>query len=143
MIIQSTRFGEIEVSDEKLITFEAGIFGFENYKRYALLQLDEEDSVFHILQSLEDADLALVVAEPFLFKPNYEFDLPKMIIEQLGIKNEADTQVFGIITVRAQDNVTINLKAPIILCKRLNKAAQIVLENYEYSLRHPLVKGGA
>ncbi|MBV6716784.1 flagellar assembly protein FliW [Paenibacillus chitinolyticus] len=143
MIIQSTRFGEIEVSDEKLNTFEAGIFGFENYKRYALLQLDVEESVFHILQSLEDADLALVVAEPFLFKPDYEFDLPKMVIEQLGIQSEEDTQVYGIVTVRAQDNVTINLKAPVILNKRLNKAAQIVLDSYEYSLRHPLVKGGA
>ncbi|MCY9591693.1 flagellar assembly protein FliW [Paenibacillus chitinolyticus] len=143
MIVQSTRFGEIDVSDEQLITFEAGIFGFETNRRYALLQLDNEDPTFHVLQSLSDADLAFVIAEPFLFEPAYEFELPKAISEQLEIKNEGDTQVFGIVSVRAKDNVTMNLKAPIILNKKRNKAAQIILESTNHPIRHSLIKGGA
>ncbi|MFD7524835.1 flagellar assembly protein FliW [Paenibacillus chitinolyticus] len=142
MIVQSTRFGQIEVLDEKLITFEAGIFGFEDYTRYVSLELNSEESVFYVLQSLEDADLAFIVAEPFLFVPTYEFELPELLKEQLGIKGEEDTKVFGIVTVRSQDNITMNLKAPIVINRNLKKAAQIVLESTGYSIRHPLIKGG-
>ncbi|MFE4573225.1 flagellar assembly protein FliW [Paenibacillus chitinolyticus] len=141
MIIKSTRFGEIEVSEEQTVEFEFGIFGFENYTRYVLLQLDAEDPTFQVLQSLDDADLAFVIAEPFLFQPSYEFELPKMVKHQLGLKEE-DTQVFGIVTLRSQDNVTMNLKAPIIMNKKLNKAAQIVLDSTNYPIRYSL-KGGA
>ncbi|MEY9096619.1 flagellar assembly protein FliW [Paenibacillus sp. RC84] len=140
MIIQSTRFGEIEISKDQLINFETGIFGFEQYTQYALLELDGKESVFLVLQSLDDEDLAFIVAEPFLFEPAYEFDLPKLIKEQLGIKEERDTQVFGIVTVRDKSIITMNLKAPIVVNRSLKKAAQIVLENSTFPIRHSLIK---
>ncbi|MVP01548.1 flagellar assembly protein FliW [Paenibacillus lutrae] len=143
MIIRSTRFGDITLSEDQLITFESGIFGFENHHKYVLLQLDEKDSTFQALQSVDDEDLAFVITEPFLFKQDYEFELPTAIKNQLGIEREEDAQIFSIITIRSQNDITINLKAPIILNKALNKAVQIVLESVVYSIRHPLTKGGA
>ena len=37
MKVQTKWFGEIEVSEDKIITFDKGIIGFEDWKKYTLV----------------------------------------------------------------------------------------------------------
>src|SRR5690554_6204000 len=71
MNVQTTRFGTIEVDDSRIITFPAGLLGFSSFKKYALLQPDD-DGVFFWLQSVETPDLAFVVSDPSLWVEGYE-----------------------------------------------------------------------
>ena len=63
MKIQTSRFGELEVDERRLIRFEKGILGFPDQQRYALIQTGQ-DSGFYWLQAVDRADLAFVVCDP-------------------------------------------------------------------------------
>ena len=63
MFIDTTRFGEIEVDDTKIVTFTRGLLGFSQFKQYVLFQTSK-DSYFYWLQSIETPDLAFVVTDP-------------------------------------------------------------------------------
>ena len=43
MKVQTKWFGEIEVSDDKIITFDKGIIGFEDWKKYTLVYDAEKE----------------------------------------------------------------------------------------------------
>ena len=57
MRVQTKWFGEIEVSDEKIITFEKGIIGFEDWKKYTLVYDAEKEEVAEgiLCEQSEDA----------------------------------------------------------------------------------------
>jgi len=38
MLVETTRFGQIEVSEENIIRLEPGLLGFDNINRYCLLE---------------------------------------------------------------------------------------------------------
>ncbi|WP_017726241.1 flagellar assembly protein FliW, partial [Halalkalibacterium ligniniphilum] len=81
--------GEIEVSDERIIEFEAGIPAFEEEKTFVLLPFDE-DTPFYVLQSATTKDIAFIVVNPFDFFPDYKVKIPDATVEQLEIEREED-----------------------------------------------------
>mgnify|MGYP003497483790 CR=1 FL=1 len=65
MLIQTSRFGQLDVNRDRLIRFEEGILGFPKQKEYALIQTGD-GSGFYWLQSVDTPDLAFVVSDPRL-----------------------------------------------------------------------------
>ncbi|MGO4788243.1 flagellar assembly protein FliW [Paenibacillus sp. 2KB_20] len=144
MIVNTKRFGEIKLIDneKQIIAFISPILGFSYLSRYILIQ--EESGPFEYLQSMDDEDLTFVVVDPFMFFSDYEFQLDSHWIDVLGIKNDQDVNVKVIVTVRSVNDITCNLKAPLLINEQNNLAAQVVLDNGRYSTRHSLgvkVKG--
>ena len=74
MKIQTKIFGEIEIADDKIITFENGIIGFPELKRFALLHDEEKGTNVGIrfLQSLDEPGFAMPVMDPLVVKPDYD-----------------------------------------------------------------------
>ena len=66
MKVQTKWFGEIEVSDDKIITFDKGIIGFEDWKKYTLVyDAEKEENISIIwLQAIDEPTLALPVMKP-------------------------------------------------------------------------------
>ena len=60
MIIETSRFGQLEVDAERLIEFPEGVLGFPDQHEYALIQTGQ-NSGFYWLQALSSPDLAFVV----------------------------------------------------------------------------------
>ena len=140
MMIHTSRFGEIEVDEGSIITFDQGIPGFEEMKRYVLI-CDDNRLPFAFLQSVEDGNLAFVLTDPFAFYPDYAFDLPEDVREQLSITKEQEVSVWSIVSVR--ENIlesTINLLAPIVINNTTKLAQQAVLHGSVYQTRHPLME---
>ena len=53
MKVQTKWFGEIEVSEDKIITFDKGIIGFEDWKKYTLVyDAEKEENISIIWLSL-------------------------------------------------------------------------------------------
>ena len=71
MEIQSTRFGRLNVDDDRVMTFPNGLLGFPSYTRFALIQTGQENYFFW-LQSVDEPNLAFVVTDPSLFFKDYE-----------------------------------------------------------------------
>ncbi|HHX63035.1 MAG TPA: flagellar assembly protein FliW, partial [Epulopiscium sp.] len=82
MKLNTKDFGELEILEDKIITFQYGIPGFTKYTQYIIINDEEEDSPFCWLQSVEKPDLAFTLVNPFLTYENYNPNLPKTEIEK-------------------------------------------------------------
>lgn len=137
--INSTRFGEIDFDDEKVISMPHGIIGFSEHKKYILVQ-PEEDAVFLWLHSVDDPELAFVVADPRHFIPDYTVPLTDAEREFLKLTDESELGLLVLVTIPEGDahGITANMLAPVIYHLPSSRAWQVVLEDVEYGIRHPL-----
>lgn len=139
--VNTSRFGDIDISVEQVITLPHGMVGFPSQHRFALVQ-HRADSPFHWLQSLESPDLAFVVANPLVFDLKYQISLSNNDTRLLQVKDVKDVQVWAVVTIphSQPDKMTANLKAPVVVNLANRLGAQIILENPDYSVRHLLPK---
>ena len=134
--VKTTRFGEIEVADAEILELPAGLIGFPELKKYILLD-HEKDSPFKWLQSLDDGAIAFVLINPLLFKPNYIVEVTEAEVADLELKNEKDAVISVIVTIPANpQDMTANLKAPLVFNLGNRKGKQLILNNLEYTTRH-------
>lgn len=133
--------GVLNYEKEDIITFKKGIPGFENLKQFILLPA-EENKLFYILHSIENINIALVVVSPFNVLSSYEFDLNDCKASELNVKSQNDIIVMNTVRLSSKvENITINLKAPIIINKNENIGEQLILDKDDYPIKYPLFKG--
>ncbi len=140
MLIETTRFGPVEVDESRLIEIPAGLLGFSSFKTFSLLQPDE-NGVFFWLQSVETPDLAFVVTDPALWVPDFQATIRKEQMEELGLNETGDAQVLVIVNKR-EKSLTANLQGPIVINTANRRAMQLVLAEKKWSTRHELVQIG-
>jgi len=140
MLIETTRFGPVDVDESRLIEIPAGLLGFSSFKTFSLLQPDD-NGVFFWLQSVETPDLAFVVTDPALWVPDYQATIRKEQMEELGLTETGDAQVLVIVNKR-EHSLTANLQGPIVINAANRRAMQLVLAEKKWSTRHELVQLG-
>ncbi|MDF2541056.1 MAG: hypothetical protein K0S47_774 [Herbinix sp.] len=139
MIVKTKHFGEIEQDESKIIYFENGILGFEDFKEYTLLFDNEEgDSpVISWLQSIEEPLLALPVMSPYTVKPDYNPEVEDELLKPLGDLNDENIVILVSLTVPNDiKKMTANMKAPFIINADSKKGCQIIAENSDYEVRY-------
>ena len=142
MIIQSTRFGPLEIAETDIIKFPHGIPGFPTEKTFIAV-VNEPDSPFSFLQSATEANLTFLLADPFTFFNDYEFVLDDAVAQELGVSPEKPPQVFIIATVKEKlENMTVNLLAPLVINGQGRIGRQIVLDKSNYGTRQLLFPDG-
>ena len=137
--VQTSRFGEIEVKEHRVIHFQEGILGFPKQKAYMIVESSKE-SPFFWLQSLEVPELAFVLTNPFSFKKDYLQSLPS---EELGLfRGEGGREfvLFSLVTVPAghPEKATMNLLGPLVIDPETRSGRQVILPSSGYSHRYPL-----
>lgn len=138
MKINTAYMGEMTIDPSTIISFEHGIPGFEDEKKFVRLPISEE-SIFQILQSVKTEELAFIITSPFTVIQNYNFELDEPTVLSLEVKNESEIAVFTIVTLKETlADSTTNLKAPIVINTTNNKAKQVILNNEEYAIRHKM-----
>lgn len=137
MLIETTRFGSLEVDDQRLITFPQGMLGFPDLHTYALVQTGE-NSGFYWLQSTECTDLAFVVCDPRMFLAEYRVQIRPADLEEIGLADLDRSQTF-IVVNKVDGMLTGNLQGPIVVNVDNREAKQVVLNDRRYSTRHPLM----
>ena len=137
--IYTSRFGEIEVDEEKIVHFKDGIPAFEDEHEFIILPYEEE-SPYYFMQSLKSPDLAFLLTIPFLFFNDYSFEIDDETIKELDIKNQDDVFYYSMITIPngSVRYMTANLLAPIVINGENMKAKQVVLEKSQYTTKHRL-----
>lgn len=138
MLIETTRFGRLEVDGSRVIVFADGILGFPNLKKYVLLQTSA-DPVFFWLQSLENPDLAFVVCDPRAFVPDYVAPIKLEEVKTLELRDLNDCQVFVVVN-KVDGFLTANLQGPIVVGATSLRARQLVLSDRRYGTRHRLMR---
>ncbi|MBR3723113.1 MAG: flagellar assembly protein FliW [Selenomonadaceae bacterium] len=137
--VNTLRFGDIEVEEDKILHFKNGIPAFEEEHEFLLIPY-EEDSPILFMQSLKSPDLAFLVTNPFIFFPDYSFEIGDEATDALGIKSQEDLLIYAILTVPHGDvkKMTANLMAPVIINSKNNESMQLVLDKSPYKTKHPL-----
>jgi flagellar assembly factor FliW len=133
---ESSRFGTVEVDGDSVIDFPQGLIGLGG-NRFALVGKGTEEEPIVWLHSLEDPDLAVPVANPWAFFPDYAVDLSDEETERLGIKDPDQAQVYVVVRVGpTPQECFANLKAPILL---VNNQGHQILNEADAPLRAPLI----
>ena len=131
-------FGTIPYTEDEVITFENGIFGFEENKRYLLIRFEEDNAGLLCLQNLEEPQLAFIVANPFVFLPDYNPQVAEADLKKLG--NPAyENLAFYTTCVLAEDmaDSSTNLRCPLVINGETKKALQVILEDSAYGFKQP------
>ncbi|QIB27509.1 flagellar assembly protein FliW [Caloranaerobacter azorensis] len=141
MLLNTKHFGQIEIDEDSIITFPDGLLAFEEQKRFVIIDNPDEEIPFKWLQSIDNPDLAFVIINPFLFKRDYEFDIPQSVVDRLAIEREKDVLVYSIVVVPEDiTKMTANLVGPIIINLKNRLAKQIILEDKRYTTKHLILE---
>ena len=137
--VNTFRFGEIEVDEGKIVHFADGIPAFEEEHEFLIIPYDEE-SPYVFLQSMVTPELAFLMTMPFVFFPEYEFELDDANQEKLGLTRQEDMLVYMLLTIPdgQVELMTANLTAPIVMNQVTMQARQIVLDKSRYTTKHRL-----
>ncbi|MGB0908738.1 MAG: flagellar assembly protein FliW [Nitrospirales bacterium] len=128
MKISTSRFGELEVPEESIISFPTGLVGLPHHTRYVVFDVDR-DSGYQWLQSLEDETLAVVITHADLIQADFEAQLTDDNVKELNIMPNDQVEIVVIVTIPSgrPDQATANLRAPIVVNLRTRVGKQIIL----------------
>lgn len=141
MRIETKAFGQVDITDDKIITFPGGIIGFPDMKRFTLLH-DEEKGVsvgIRWLQSLEEPGFAMTVIDPLLVMEDYNPEIDDELLS--GIGEVTPDNLLVLVTVRVPSDLkqmSVNLQGPIIINVDERKACQIIVDVDRYPVRFPI-----
>lgn len=133
-----TRLGPVDIEADEILHFPSGILGFQQYRRYIILDHDT-DSPVRWLQAVENADLAFPIAAPADFAPDYAVTVSAEDLSVLGVESGADLRAFVILTIPkgAPERTTANLRAPVVVNPGTHMAMQILTKE-DHPIRYRL-----
>ena len=127
------------MEDEKILTFDNGIMGFEDMKRWTLIYDIEKGSEGPIswFQSLDMAELALPVINPYTVTAVYEPVVEDELLKPLGEFKDEELVTFLTITIPSEDpsKTTANFRAPILINPVNRKGIQVIVNNEDYPIK--------
>ena len=138
MLVKTRFFGEVDLPEEKILTFEHGLIGLGEYIKFTILNdCDKEDSNISWLQSVEEPSFALPVIKPWLVKEDYNPVVEDELLKHIGELTEENLVILTTMTVPEDvKQMSVNLKAPIIINADTRKGAQIICENDDYEVKY-------
>jgi len=140
MQITTSRFGKIEIREDRIITFPEGLIGFSSLKRYLIIER-EKDRPFQWLQSVDNPELVFLITDPLLFCPHYKVELNPKENAVLKLGRVKEGKIFVLVVIPPDPSqIRANLLAPLVIniSRRLGK--QVILEGSGYPLQYQLVK---
>ena len=141
MKLNTRIFGEIEVEEDKVIHFVNGIIGFPELKEFALVFDEEKGNISEIrwMQSIQEPNFAIPVIDPLTIRSDYNPVVEDELLTSVGEIRPEELLVLVTITVPADiTQMSINLKAPIIINAASKKACQIIVEGDAYQVKYPI-----
>ncbi|MCL2184627.1 MAG: flagellar assembly protein FliW [Treponema sp.] len=138
MKVDTKAYGLIEIDDKQKLTIPNGLFGFEDYKDYIIMDAEQEPFVW--LQSVEVPEIAFILINPFVFRKDYIIHLSDDEQNQIGLTSPENALTFVIVTI-PQDGgpMTANLQGPIVINKNNMNAMQAVLTDSRWRTKHDIM----
>lgn len=137
MEIQTREFGIVQVEEDAVYEFPEGVYGFENDSKFAVFSKEIEEYSFLYLQSVDNLVPCFMVFEPWDMHHDYQPAVSKEDLDACGVSDIEELIFLVIATVPSMiENLSINIKSPIVLNPKTKKARQIILQNADYTVRY-------
>lgn len=140
MEIKTQYFGSIPCSEDEIIHFSEGLFGFTEFKDYVPLSFQDNSDALISLQSIDDYRISFILMNPFQLYSEYTPALSKEDSNFLKASYDEENISYYVICIihDQMEESTVNLKAPIAVNTDTREAKQIILDNPLYKFRHPI-----
>lgn len=142
MKLSSQRFGELDIREDKIITFPEGLVGLPEFKKFVILD-HEGNGPLNWLLSLDEPELAFVIIDPTTFLGEYKIELTKVDVEKLQLDDDTETAVFALVVI--PDNpqeMTANTKGPIVINVKKMIGRQVIQDSEKYYIKHRIFPEG-
>lgn len=125
---------------EYVYTFEEGLYGFEDLKKFIFTSLDEDsENIFRHMVSKDNPDVGFIVVPPHEIYDNYDIDIDDFELKKIEVLKPEDIIVLSIVLLSKSENkIYVNLKSPIILSVNSKKGKQIILDDNRYEARYAI-----
>jgi len=138
MKVDTKAFDIIDADEKQKVNIPHGLFGFEEYKEYILIDGDHEP--FFWLQSLEEKEIAFILINPFLFRKDYEARLTNEELSEIGLTSPDKALIFVIVTIpKDGSSMTANLQGPVIINKENMTGMQVILSDPKWKTKHDIM----
>ncbi|MCH2135471.1 MAG: flagellar assembly protein FliW [Phycisphaerales bacterium] len=138
MDVATTRFGMVQVENDRVLEFSGGLLGFSSFTRFVLLQPDPEGR-FLWLQSVDSPDLAFVVTDPSHWCDDFEAVIRREHLAQLSLDSVDEARILVIVN-KYDDALTANLQGPLIVNIKNRRGMQVVLADRRWTTRRQIAK---
>jgi flagellar assembly factor FliW len=142
MKINTTRFGEIRIDEEKIIHMPHGMLGFPDMRQYVLFP-HKKESPFFWYQSVDNPGLAFVITSPFFLTADYHVDVEPILKEMDWHSPSSEhLELYVVVNIPrgSPEKMTANLIGPILINNEARQAVQLVISNSPYSHKHRLME---
>lgn len=128
-----------EEKKEFLISLQNGLIGLEEHTEFKVV-VDPSISPLRLIDSTTKPGLGFIAVEPWVVYPTYQFDLDDSIVTELGIQDSSDVWVLCFVVIpKRMEDMTVNLKSPLVINIRNGQARQVVLVDENYSIRYKVI----
>jgi len=141
MKVNTSRFGTLDIPQNKIIHFPDGLYGFEKETEFTLLPFNPNvESPMEWMQSLKSSHLAFVITDPYLYLLDYKLKLSEEDKKRVKLEGQELFLTRTIVTIPENYlEMTANLIAPLVINKDKGVAKQFVLTSMDYDTRHYLL----
>lgn len=128
MQIQTTRFGALDLDESTFIHFPWGIPGFEELKRYVLM--DHREGPLQWLQAVDEPSVAFVVCPPEVVGVRYT--VPEERITPIQVETPEDLVLLVMVSFDPTDkNLRLHLRSPLLFNASNRQAYQWTIDSSE------------
>ena len=136
MQITSPRLGNFSYTQDQVIHFCEGLFGFETLREFVLVDI-EEFRPFQWLVSIEEPAIALPLLDPLLAVHDYAPTFTKADLQGVELERVGDCALYCVTNSKGA-RPTFNLRGPIIINTQKRLGRQVGLLDERYDFRHPI-----
>ena len=137
--IVNSQLGELTINNDAIIHFDNGIIGFENLKNYTIVEIEETEPFIWFV-AIDEPEVSFPILKYQYAYPDYEINLQNKNYMDLQLTHSDTFHIFFIITVNEiKEQVTANLKGPLILNLKNNLGIQIISPNEDYVINYPVL----
>lgn len=137
MKIWTSRFGSLQIDKGEIFYFPQGIIGMLGEEEFIFLQ-QQDQPPFIWLQSTKTPDLAFVVTDPWFFVQEYSFNLGPREYSLLQMDKGLSPYTLVTVNLSSMEEITLNLKGPLLFNRHKRRGMQLVLEGDVYPLRYSI-----
>ena len=137
MDINTRDFGTVSVEEDALYHFPEGIYGFEDIQEFCIYsQSFDDEIVFLYLQAQDYTYPCFLIFEPWDLYPGYAPSLPEADLNALEVNGPEELIFLAITTIFPNpEELSLNVKSPVVLNPKTRTGRQVILENREYPIR--------
>ena len=134
-----TSRGMIRVEKKNMVHLPLGLYGFEDYTDFALFDLKDCEP-FRSMLSIQKGGPDFVVVESALIFEDYDPLESIGPLDEIGLGSPVEIVFLSLVTLAENpEDITANLRGPILLNLATRKAIQVVLQDEKYSTKVPIM----